>query len=98
MSALGNFPIEHLKILEELEYRNWPIISVVGIDQRRILDKNPSHFGLGHFIVDFYCFETNHNPNHFSNMIRDFDYKLAIDSGGLGDFYSHGYDVTIYQP
>lgn len=27
----------------------------------------------------------------------DFDYKLVIDSGGLGDFYSHGYDVTLYS-
>lgn len=27
----------------------------------------------------------------------DFDHKLVIDSGGLGDFYSHGYDVTIYS-
>jgi hypothetical protein len=24
-----------------------------------------------------------------------FDYKLVIDSGGLGDFYSHGYDVSF---
>jgi hypothetical protein len=27
----------------------------------------------------------------------DFDQKLVIDSGGLGDFYSHGYDVTFYS-
>jgi hypothetical protein len=27
----------------------------------------------------------------------DFDHKLVIDSGGLGDFYSHGYDVTLYS-
>lgn len=27
----------------------------------------------------------------------DFDQKLVIDSGGLGDFYSHGYDVTLYS-
>lgn len=27
----------------------------------------------------------------------DFDYKLTIDSRGLGDFYSHGYDVTVYS-
>lgn len=26
----------------------------------------------------------------------DFGHKLVIDSGGLGDFYSHGYDVTLY--
>ena len=26
----------------------------------------------------------------------DFDHKLVIDSGGLGDFYSHGYDVTLF--
>ena len=25
----------------------------------------------------------------------DFEHKLVIDSGGLGDFYSHGYDVTL---
>lgn len=25
----------------------------------------------------------------------DFYHKLVIDSGGLGDFYSHGYDVSI---
>lgn len=25
----------------------------------------------------------------------DFDHKLVIDSGGLGDFYSHGYAVTL---
>ena len=27
----------------------------------------------------------------------DFDYKLVIDSGGLGDFYSHGYDVALLE-
>ena len=27
----------------------------------------------------------------------DFGHKLVIDSGGLGDFYSHGYDVTLYS-
>ena len=27
----------------------------------------------------------------------DFDHKLVIDSGGLGDFYSHGYGVTLYS-
>ncbi len=27
----------------------------------------------------------------------EFDYKLVIDSGGLGDFYSHGYDVSIFE-
>jgi len=26
----------------------------------------------------------------------NFEHKLVIDSVGLGDFYSHGYDVTIY--
>ena len=25
----------------------------------------------------------------------DFEHKLVIDSGGLGDFYSHGFDVTL---
>lgn len=28
---------------------------------------------------------------------QDFDNKLVIDSGGLGDFYSHGFDVTFYN-
>ena len=27
----------------------------------------------------------------------DFNHKLVIDSGGLGDFYSHGYDVTLLE-
>ncbi len=27
----------------------------------------------------------------------EFDYKLVIDAGGLGDFHSHGYDVSIYE-
>ena len=27
----------------------------------------------------------------------DFDHKLLIDSSGLGDFYSHCYDVTLYS-
>jgi primosomal protein N' len=27
----------------------------------------------------------------------DFDHKLVIASGGLGDFYSHGYDVTLLE-
>jgi len=26
---------------------------------------------------------------------ENFNHKLVIDSGGLGDFYSHGYDVTL---
>lgn len=30
-------------------------------------------------------------------MHPDFDYKLAIHSGGLGDFYSHGFDVEVLQ-
>ena len=27
----------------------------------------------------------------------DYDYKIVIDSGGLGDFYSHRYDVSLYE-
>jgi hypothetical protein len=27
----------------------------------------------------------------------DYDYKLCIDSGGLGDFHRHGYDVSIVK-
>lgn len=27
----------------------------------------------------------------------DFEHKLVIDSGGLGDFYSHRYDVTLFD-
>lgn len=27
----------------------------------------------------------------------DFDFKICIDSGGLGDFFSHGFDVNIYE-
>ena len=26
---------------------------------------------------------------------EDFDYKLQIDSGGLGDFFSHGFEVVL---
>ena len=26
----------------------------------------------------------------------DFDFKLVIDSGGFGDFYSHRYDVSLF--
>ncbi len=26
---------------------------------------------------------------------NNYDYKLRIDSGGLGDFYSHKFDITI---
>jgi len=26
----------------------------------------------------------------------DYENKLCIDSGGLGDFYSHGFDVSIF--
>lgn len=28
---------------------------------------------------------------------EDFDYKIVIDSGGLGDFFSHGFDVSILE-
>jgi hypothetical protein len=27
----------------------------------------------------------------------DFDFMLVVDSGGLGDFYSHRYDVSLYE-
>ena len=27
----------------------------------------------------------------------DFSHKLVIDSGGLGDFYSHGFDVSLFE-
>jgi hypothetical protein len=27
----------------------------------------------------------------------NYDYKLCIDSGGLGDFYRHGYDVSLVE-
>lgn len=26
---------------------------------------------------------------------NDYDHKLRIDAGGLGDFYSHKFDITI---
>lgn len=38
------------------------------------------------------CFGTQVIMKH-----PDFDYKLVIDSGGLGDFFSHGYDVKIME-
>lgn len=27
----------------------------------------------------------------------EFEHKLVIDGGGLGDFFSHGFDVSIYS-
>jgi hypothetical protein len=27
----------------------------------------------------------------------NYKYKLCIDSGGLGDFFSHGYDVSVLE-
>jgi hypothetical protein len=27
----------------------------------------------------------------------DFNHKLVVDSSGLGDFYSHGYDVSFLE-
>jgi hypothetical protein len=27
----------------------------------------------------------------------DFDHMLVVDSGGLGDFYSHRFDVSLYE-
>jgi hypothetical protein len=28
----------------------------------------------------------------------DYDYEVVIDSGGLGDFYSHSFDTTRWNP
>ena len=28
---------------------------------------------------------------------EDFDYKLQIDSGGLGDFFSHRFEVSMFN-
>lgn len=29
---------------------------------------------------------------------EDYDYELKIDAGGLGDFFSHSFEVTICKP
>lgn len=28
---------------------------------------------------------------------KDYPYQIQVNSYGLGDFFSHGYDVSIYQ-
>jgi hypothetical protein len=30
-------------------------------------------------------------------MHPDFGMKYVVDSGGLGDFFSHGFDVSLYE-
>jgi hypothetical protein len=28
---------------------------------------------------------------------EDYNFKIVIDAGGLGDFYSHGFDMSRYE-
>jgi len=30
-------------------------------------------------------------------MHPDYEYKLVIDSGGLGDFYAHGFTISLFK-
>lgn len=52
---------------------------------------------MTHFIECIGATDYNIETDDGTQMILihpNFDFKLQIDSGGLGDFYSHGFEVT----
>jgi hypothetical protein len=56
---------------------------------------------MSHFLECIDASDDDIYTNDGTQMVMihpDFDHKLVIDSGGLGDFYSHGYNVTIFEP
>lgn len=71
----------------------------------RIIDYSPNmemdNIQSMHYFID--CVGINDNfilEDYGTQLILQhpvFDYKVVIDSGGLGDFCSHGYEVTIFE-
>jgi len=55
---------------------------------------------MNYFLDEIGATEDNIEADEGTQVIikhPDFDFMLVIDSGGLGDFYSHGFDVSIYE-
>lgn len=55
---------------------------------------------MAHFIECIGATEDNIETDDGTQIImkhEDFDFMLVVDSGGLGDFYSHGFDITKYN-
>ena len=52
------------------------------------------------FLYHIEAKESNIVSNEGTQVILshpDYEEKYTIDSGGLGDFFSHGFDVTLYE-
>lgn len=60
---LSDFPIQHLEILADLEARQFPIISAIGVQQFRAANRNT----MLALIQDVYGFESNHKPNSITH-------------------------------
>lgn len=55
---------------------------------------------MNYFLDQIGCDEDNIDVNDGTQVILKhpkFDFKIVIDSSGLGDSFSHGYDVYVYE-
>jgi hypothetical protein len=61
------------------------------------MDNNKS---MEHFIECVGIPNENIEKNEGTQIVvshEDYNYKIVIDAGGLGDFYSHGFDLSLYE-
>ncbi len=71
----------------------------------RIIDHDPEMEMDNNQSMQFFLEQINVNPDNIlednGTLVKlthdDFDYGITIESSGLGDFFSHGFDVYITE-
>ena len=70
---------------------------IINENDDMIMDNNQS---MQHFIECVGIPAENIEDNEGTQIVvshEDYNFKIVIDAGGLGDFYSHGFEMSRYE-
>ena len=76
-----------------------------GENSYRIIDYAPdmemdNNQSMDYFLDAIGATDENITEHHGTQVVlihQDFGMKYVVDSGGLGDFFSHGFEVSLYE-
>ena len=70
---------------------------IINYDRDMEMDNNQS---MNYFIECVGIPEDNIEDDYGTQIVvvhEDYNFRIVIDSGGLGDFFSHGFDMSLYE-
>lgn len=83
--------VRELFVEKEAQYR------IVDYSPEMEMDNNQSM----QFFLDYIGAEGDNIVEDLGTQVfmqcEDFDYKLQVDARGLGDFFSHGFEVSLFK-